>query len=328
MRNKPLDRHPVGFPCRGKWGAVFVLSALVLISLAGCAGPQSAAPPSAAALLAGQVRDQAERLTRAKNWDPAIRAWQEAADRYALLHDRTNQAAAQHRISRIYSEQGDLDQAHRVLSQTAGLYPEAWAPREWWTVQIELAQLETSMGRQAEAGQRLDSLATRASSLSDPFLLGTLHNETGLMRQRQNRPAEADVSFRNAEKAFSRAQSPVGLAAAKCNRAQLFSAQGQAAKALPLWSESLRRYQNLGDAPRIAYCLLGRGETALQLGIHLEDAERDLRLAVENYRLLNHPTGKLRSLTALAECLRRQNKTDAAEALQNEILREKRAAED
>jgi tetratricopeptide (TPR) repeat protein len=296
-----------------------VCSGFIALCLIGCAGPQPSATTSSAAQLAHQLQDQAERLTHARNWVPATRAWQELANRYAILNDRTNQAAALLQLSRIHREQDDLEQAHRALVQSEELYTEVHATREWWTVQIELIQLDTLKGHYPEAGRRLDSLAARSSSLSDPFLLGMFHNETGLLRQREKLLAEADLSFREAEKAFKRARSLVGLAAVGCNRAQLLCAQGQPVKAVPLWSQSLRFYEETGDAQRIAYCLLGRGEASLALGSNLEDAERDLRRASENYRLLKNQSGQSRSLTALADCLRKQNKTTAAAAIQSEL---------
>jgi tetratricopeptide (TPR) repeat protein len=262
---------------------------------------------------------EAVRLNRSENWLAAARAWQDTADRYALLNDRTNQAYALHQLARVERELGDLVGARNRLEQAAALDKETRGTNAWWLVQIDLLQMDLLMRQTNAARLRWEVLEAQQKTIADPYVLGLFRNERGLRQQQERDWAAAAESYRQAEAAFRRADSAPGLVAVACNRAQLLMDQGQATEALAAWRLALRQSQAQGDIRRIAFCLLGQGQAGLALGQDLAAAEKDLRRAATNYRLLKNKEGLSRSLEWLARCLDQQLKANEAAVVRTEL---------
>jgi tetratricopeptide (TPR) repeat protein len=288
--------------------------------LAGCAStpPPPIAPP--AVTHARQRIADAERLAQQEHWSAAANAWRDAAERFALLDAPIDQAYALHGWARVCRELGDPARAHLLLEESASLYhgKTAAAPPGWWLVQIELVQVEFLMRQTNAARLRLYQLAPQLPAVADPNIRGLVLNELGLDQQRQGIFAAATLSYQQAHAAFQKAKSEAGLAAVDCNQAQLHFAQDQPEMAVAYWQQALVRYRTLGDTRRIAFCLMGLGQSLLATGQDLTAAEKALRQAADNYRLLQHRPGLIRSLESLASCLQQQAKDAEAAAVRHD----------
>jgi tetratricopeptide (TPR) repeat protein len=294
-----------------------VFTAFVL--LPGCSSTKPVAPEPAAVSQARLQADNAAKLTGAGNWTSAARAWQQAAEGYALLNDRANEAIAWHNLAQAQRELGQPASARTWLEQAAALNLDIGRTNEWWRNQIALLQIERQNQESAAVEKRLARLTPLANSLSAPELRGLFLNELGLWQMRQNEMVHAEATLRQAEQAFLKANYAPGLAAVLANRAQWALAQGRPIEALALWRSALTRYESLADARGIALCLAGLGRSQLAAGTALEQAEFNLRRAAENYRRLNLKPERIATLKALLECLDLEKNTVAADPVREEL---------
>ncbi len=299
--NSPVLEHIIGSVLFGQ--TVLCLS---LLLLAGCA---SAPPPPPVPPARRQAQFQAEtaaKLSQIQNWTAANREWQQVADQFAALNDRTNEAIALHNLAQARRELGQVEAAHTLLEQAARLNQESGRTNEWWRNQIVLLQIEVAEKRAEDLRQRFESLTPFVSTISGTDLGGLFFNELGQWQQQQGQFSAATNSFNQAEQVFLKTGWREGSAAVQVNRAQLFLAQTNCAAAQQEWRRALTSYEALAEPSGIAHCLAGIGRTLL-VAKSYKEAEKYLRQAARNYRTLKKPAAQIETLQLLVECLKSQD---------------------
>jgi tetratricopeptide (TPR) repeat protein len=294
--------------------------ALLLLSL-GFAGCTSTPPPASVPPLAAEAQRQAQtagELSQMQNWPAAVRAWQQTADLYALLNDRPHEAAAWHNLAQAKSELGAYAEARSILEHAAVLNLETKNTNQWWRNQIALLQVEAKV-EPLSLDQRFTQLELVFSGLASPELRGYYLNELGLWQLRQRKFAAAEAAFQQAETSFGHDRNPLNLAVVEANYAWLRECQTNFIAARNQWQQALDRFEAMADARGIAAALAGLGRVALAEKQDYSSAERYLRRAVQNYRLLRMHTELTATLVSLRDCLTAQNKSEAAARVQTEL---------
>jgi len=295
---------------------------LALVLLCGCRSAPPPAPVPAARLQAMRVAENAARLSQAENWTAAIFEWQTAADRFALLNDRTNEAVAWHNLGQAQRETGDYQPAHIALERASAMNRALGLTNAWWRNQLALIQLEDALGNTNGAAARIQLLqANRAPDNLQGYFL----NELGRHQSDAGEFSAAQSSLNQARQAFERTQDQPGLAAIAVNRALLSVRQKQYSPALAEWQRARSVYETLADPLGIARTLLGEGQTLLEAGLDPLKAEALLRHAARNYATLHHPREQERALASLIDCLRAQAKPVDQETLRLDALRPRTA---
>ena len=293
----------------------FVLFAL----LAGCASRKPPPPLPASVAVAQRTAAQASRFSQSQNWKSAARDWRLAADRYAALNDRANEAVALHNLAQAQKGLGALAAAHQVFEQAARLNEELGRTNEWWRNQIALLQVEALLKQTRSLDARFQQLAPSTVRIADPSVRGIFLNEQGLWRQSEGNLEMAGEAFRQAEQAFLVAKDESGVATVLANRAGLEHQRKNYPEAIDAWRAALAKFERLGDARGIARALAGEGGALLSARRDLKVAEDLLRRAARNYRTMKLPGELEPALESLAECLMALDKPAEAEAVKAEL---------
>lgn len=290
---------------------------LCFIWMGGCKSAPPPAPVPLARMQATRQAEEAAKLSQAENWTAAAQAWQMAADRFALLNDRADEAVAWHNLGQAQHETGGSDDfAHESFEQAAQINRQLGMTNAWWRNQIALVQLE--MSNTNAVASRFKSL----SALKPPAeLQGFYENELGRFQTEIGDFASASRAFDQAKIIFEQDKNHSGLAAVSMNRALLLSRQKQFPAALTEWRRARAQCEALADPSGLARALLGEGQTLLAAGQDLPQAERLLRQAARNYATLRRVADQKRALTVLIECLQAQNKPADLEQARLEELK-------
>lgn len=280
----------------------FWLSLAVLCAgLAGC----STVPPRPVPLARQQAIRQAEtaaKLSQAENWAAAAPAWQNAADRFALLNDRAGEAMAWHNYGQAQNELGDTNAARNAFEQAAQINTQLRSTNAWWRNQLALVQME--IGDTNAAAARFKTLAARPVPAE---LAGYYQNELGRWQTEVGDYSAAARSFAMAQTNFQ--HEPACLAAVSLNRAALLTRQHSYPAALAEWRAARAAFEALSDPLGIARALLGEGQSLLESGENLPLAETLLRQAARNFATLNRTADHDRALALLAQCIQSQKKS-------------------
>ena len=298
-----------------------LLSVVLLVAvlfLPGCSSTPPPAPVPAARLQAMRVAENAARLSQAENWTAAVLEWQTAADRFALLNDRANEAVAWHNLGQARRETGDHQAALVALERASAMNQALGLTNAWWRNQIALIQLEDAQGNTNGADARLKILLVRQAPEG---LQGYFLNELGRHRSDAGDFSAAEPSLNQARRVFEQGKDQPGLGAVAVNRAVLLSREKQYSAAVDEWHRARSVYEALADARGITATLLGEGQTLLATGQDLPQAEELLRHAARNYATLRRPRDQQRALEGLIACLKAQSKPADPEKSRLDALR-------
>lgn len=301
--------------------ACFSLFCLVLglVLASGCKSTPPPKPLSAHQIKAQHQMNAASRLSEQTNWPMAVVAWAKAAGQFALLNDVTNQVVCLHHQAVAHRAQRQNSNACVILQQAELLSQQMTNTTVWWRIQIDMAQLENLTGRAAAALDRLRRLQLSAAAIPQDAVRGLFLHELGVNEMEQNQWTEAGQHLAAAATAFQRAKDDRGLAATLANQAQLQMRKGDSGSAVPLWQQARVQFQQLGDPPAIAWCLLREGQAILDSNASIAPAEHLLRQAAHNYALLQDRQKQSESLKALAGFLQRAERPEEAQSVLREL---------
>jgi hypothetical protein len=137
-------------------------------------------------------------------------------------------------------------------------------------------------------------------------LAGYYQNELGRWQTEVGDCVAAARSFAQAQTNFQ--HDAACLAAVRLNRAALLTRQQLYPAALAEWRAARAACESLSDPLGIARALLGEGQTLLESGEGLPQAETLLRQAARNFATLNRTAEHDRALALLAQCIQAQKK--------------------
>ena len=287
--------------------------------LPGCSSTPPPAPVPAARAQAMRVAENAARLSQAENWTAAILEWQTAADHFALLNDRANEAVAWHNLGQARRETGEYPTAQAALERAAAMNRVLGLTNAWWRNQIALIQLEDGQGNTNRAAARVQTLLQ--VNQAPESLRGYFLNELGRHQSDTGDFPAAESSLNQARQVFEGAKDQPGSAAVSENRARLLGRQKQYPSALAEWRRARSIYEALADPHGLTRTLLGEGRTLLEAGQDLPKAEDLLRHAARNYATLHRPRDQQHALESLIDCLLAQAKPANQENLRLDALR-------
>jgi tetratricopeptide (TPR) repeat protein len=294
-------------------------SLLAWLTLTGCKTAAPPAPVPAGVSEAQQLVIKARRLADQRSWAAAGNTWAQAAERFALLDDNTNQAIALHGEAAAWRAQGQYSNAwtRLQLAEQLGQLPPR-GPHDW-LIQIDLAQLEANLGKPSAALDRLEHLRPLQKSLPTESLRGLFFHELAVSEMRQGLTVQADADLTQAELSYRRAKDAPGQASTLANRAQLLMQTGHDRDAIPVWQAARAQFEQLGNVSAIAWCWLREGQALLNAGTSPQDAEPFLRRAAEHYRLMRDRNGQIASLESLADCLHRSGRAETEQTIRREL---------
>jgi tetratricopeptide (TPR) repeat protein len=313
---KAIARFNAGNAARFAAVAGTVVGAGILLS--SCAS-RKPAPPVPPVVAQGQrLAEQAQKLSLQGRWPAAAAAWQKAVDQYRLLNDSVHEPVALHNLAHAQMELAQFDSARTNLESAAYLNQTGGRTNEWWRNQLALAQLDARQGRPDARKERWEQLLPRheAQPIPDAQLRGLFWNELGLWRKESGAWDEALLAYQEAETAFRNAHWSPGLVAVAVNRAYWHLARQDFGAAAVDAERALGLAEAGADVPGIARALAAQGEAFVAAGTDLPRGIRQLRRAMENFRLLQMPLDQERAAQALEQALRAAGDVAGAEALQ------------
>jgi tetratricopeptide (TPR) repeat protein len=281
-------------------------AAMLACMLAGCASAPPPAPVPETRQRAFYSASVAAKLSRAENWNAAAKQWQQTAESFALIYDRTNQAIAWHNLAQAEREVGKYDTATNWLEKAANINQSLQQTNEWWRNQIVLLQIESDLDRTNALQSRFDSLNKSLPRLQAADLRGLFFNELAQWQIQRGEYLLANSAIQQAETNFMQAGLSNGMAAVCVKHARLAQHQGNTSLAIQEWRKALARYEALADPAGVSVSLQGLGESQME-NKELLDAGHYLELAVNNYRTLRKKPALANSLRLLIDCLKRQN---------------------
>src|SRR3989440_3214017 len=154
---------------------------LLCLALPGCRSAPPPAPPPPAVSMAERAEQQALKISsQDQNWPAAARAWQLAADRYALLNDVPRQAMALHNLAQAERQTGQIAKAGENLEQASKLNEHIGNTNQWWRNQIALLQIEAESKQIDQLKSRFEKLLPLAAQIRDRSITGLFLNELAL----------------------------------------------------------------------------------------------------------------------------------------------------
>jgi len=278
--------------------------------------------------MAERAEEQAAKLSeQQQDWPAAARAWQLAADRFALLNDIAAEAVALHNLAQAQRELGQAEEARKNLEQAATLNERLGRTNEWWRNEIVLLQIDAQSLQHDPLKERFEKLQPLAGKLADRSIHGLFLNELGLWQTAQGQLAGAEKTFAAAEQNFKIAKDSFGLAVISANRAELCQTQKNYPAAIASWRSALTIFQSLHDPQGITRSLAGQGRALLAAKQDLPLAEDALRRAARNYHTLQKPKQAQATHELLAQCLTAEGKDKEAGSVRSQMQKTSSAAD-
>lgn len=292
-------------PCKASKGEPW-LAALLVTMILGCRTAPPPPPVPAARQQAQLIAQSALALSQQANWTAAEREWARAADRFAALNDRVQEAVALHNLAQAQRQLGRLLSARDQFERAARINQSTGQTNAWWRNQLALVQLEPDLDPPVSPAPRLDALSALLPALTDPRLRGLFLNDLGRQQLRQGEIPAAETTLRHALETFRAAAWPAGVAAATANLADTQLAQNQFEPAYASWTTALRLFEQAADLQGIALAMEGLGRTRLAEARNLPQAEDWLRRAARGYHHIHRTLDRIRVLESLFLCLQQQ----------------------